>query len=87
LTCDIRKVPRPKDNPQRVVTTRGPSLSLSPPIAIASKPMIIQESEKAPEITALLHPNSDIIGLKKIPKEKCTAWLARKTMNIMATMM
>jgi hypothetical protein len=56
---------------QRVTDTRGPNLSLSPPIIIQEIPPAIWESEKAPEVTALVHPRASIIGLKKIPKEAC----------------
>jgi hypothetical protein len=34
-----------------------------------SKPCRKKESEKAPEITALVQPNSIITGSKKIPNE------------------
>jgi hypothetical protein len=54
---------------QIVITIRGPNLSVSLPIAIAIKPMTIEEREYAPEVDALVQPNSLINGLKKTPKE------------------
>jgi hypothetical protein len=56
--------------PQTVITIRGPSLSLTLPATIANKPCIIQLSEKAPEVTALVQPNSVDNGLKKTPNVK-----------------
>jgi quinolinate synthase len=40
---------------------------------MVSKPFIMEASEKAPDVTALVHPNSFSNGLKKTPKAKYTA--------------
>jgi hypothetical protein len=37
-------------------------------MTIPSRPLMLMESEKAPEVTALVQPNSVSIGLKKTPK-------------------
>jgi len=55
--------------PQAVITILGPRLSLTLPAAIDAKPCIIQESETAPEISALVNTRSVSIGLKKTPNE------------------
>ena len=68
MTCDISKNPRPKRKPQSVITTRGPSLSLRPPMIMPNNPCIIKLIEMVPEVSALLQPNSIINGLKKTPK-------------------
>ena len=56
-------------NPQNVITIRGPNLSVNLPITMASKPCTIQESENAPEVSALVQTRSVSIGLKKTPNE------------------
>jgi hypothetical protein len=37
-------------------------------MAIPSRPMVIEQREKAPDVIALDQPNSLIMGLKKTPK-------------------
>ncbi len=71
LNCDINKKPKPIRNPQIVTTNLGPNLSVSPPTTIPITPYIIMDSEKAPEIIALVQPKSANNGLKKRPKALC----------------
>jgi hypothetical protein len=63
------------------MTILGPNLSLSLPDMMLKKPYTITLSEKAPEVSALLQPNSSISGLKKTPKvnrvPKDTAWIQK----------
>ena len=77
LICDIRKQPIPKRKPQSVNTIRGPSLSVSPPMTIPNKPSISIEREKAPDVIALVQPNSFKTGLKKTPNENRKLYIAR----------
>jgi len=44
-------------------------------MTIDSKPCTIQESEKAPEVKALVQPNSVNTGLKKIPNVLYTPYI------------
>jgi hypothetical protein len=55
-------------------------------MTIDSKPCAIQESEKAPEVKALVQPNSVNIGLKKIPNESYTPYIVIIITKAAATM-
>lgn len=55
--------------PQIVITQRGPSLSLKPAAKTHRVPNIIVFSAEAPEVIALVQPNSFMKGSKKTPKE------------------
>jgi hypothetical protein len=52
-----------------VTTNLGPNLSFSLPTPIPSTPLRNIATENAPEIIALVQPNSVNNGLKKTPKE------------------
>jgi hypothetical protein len=69
LTIDVSKYPRPISKPQIVTTNRGPYLSVSSPTTIPSKPYISMDSEKAPDVMALVQLNSAINGFKKSPND------------------
>jgi len=58
----------PNKKPQIDSTNLGPNLSFKLPMMIPNAPCTIQESEKAPDVRALLQPNSALIGFKKTPK-------------------
>ena len=72
----------PSDKPygygqfQNVITSLGPSLSVSTPMTIPNKPCTIIDREKAPESMALVQPNSFSNGLKKTPKDKYAPHIA-----------
>jgi hypothetical protein len=68
LTVDVNIYPSPISKPQSVTTNRGPNLSVSPPTTIPSKPYINMDSEKAPEVRALVQPKSAINGFRNRPK-------------------
>jgi len=55
--------------PQRVITHRGPSLSLKPAEKIQRMPKIIVFSAEAPDVTVRVQPNSFMKGSKNTPKE------------------
>jgi hypothetical protein len=67
LICDIRSKPKPKSSPQKVITIRGPNLSVRPPMAMVRSPLVMEASEMALDVIALVHPNSLSTGLKKTP--------------------
>ena len=66
----MSKRPKPKREPKIVVTSRGPSLSVSLPPIMLNKPSIKKANEKPPESIARSQPKSASIGLKNMPKVK-----------------
>ena len=54
--------------PQVVTILRGPNLSFNLPAMILTIPKAIRASEKAPDVMALVQPNSLSNGFKKTPK-------------------
>jgi hypothetical protein len=67
-SLDMLKYPIPRNRLQRVMTKRGPNLSVNFPMIRAKAPCRIQQREKAPDTVALVQPNSFNRGLKKTPK-------------------
>ena len=53
--------------PVAAIIFRGPIRSFNLPTRIPSKPIIKKAREEAPDITALVQPNSKAKGLKKTP--------------------
>ena len=66
---------------QIVITMRGSNLSVNLPIAMASKPFTIAGSENAPDVVALVQPNSPAIGFRKTPQLKYAPHIAAITKN------
>ena len=60
------------------MTALGPNLSFNLPAAIATTPLSRKQSEYAPEVIALVHPNSVSTGLKKTPKEYSVPYIDTK---------
>jgi hypothetical protein len=54
--------------PAIVRTLLGPTLSLNLPIPMPAQPLRSIDNEKAPEVSALVQPNSVSNGSKKTPK-------------------
>jgi hypothetical protein len=54
--------------PQIVITQRGPNLSLRPAEKTHRRPNIIVFNAEAPEVIALVQPNSFMKGSKNTPK-------------------
>ncbi len=65
---DMSKKARPMERPPIVTTIRGPCVSFSLPVTSLNRPLMIQVMEKAPEVIALVQPNSFKTALKNIPK-------------------
>ena len=86
LICDINKRPKPKKKPHPVMTGLGPNLSVSLPTTMPRGPITKKASEKAPEVAALVQPNSVNTGSKKTPKlrnmPQATSMMKKTTITI-----
>jgi hypothetical protein len=54
-------------------------------MTIANEPCITIESDKAPEVSALVQPNSVSIGLKKTPKAERVPYITTMINRVAAT--
>ena len=63
----IKKKLKAKRSPVVVITILGPNLSVNLPEKMTRIPCNTKFSDKAPEVIALVQPNSSNIGLKKTP--------------------